>query len=681
MLSNFFLLQSQPDHLLHVQHDPLLVALSVAVAIAASVLALYLVQTGVRTPGRFQRQVALLCGCGTLGLGIWSMHFIGMLALDLPVDVHYHLGWTLASMLPGLFASWLALRHLLVEQPSLPRLLLAGVVVGIGIALMHYSGMSAMHMQADLRYDPWLFAASLAVAVLMAVSALVLWSRMVHRSHSSIWQRLVLPSIVLGGAITGMHYISMSAARFVGHATHPGLDDTGSSHGLALLVIAICGAMFGLLALASAALRYRVLWMQVQRSESRLQAMATTAVDAVITIDGKGLVQSFNPAAERIFGWKAEDIIGHNLNLLMPSPLAEQHDSYLEHYHQTGERRIIGKGREVLGLHKDGRHIPLRLSIGQADTPDGPIFVGFAYDLTERKRTEAQLRIAASVFDHTCEGIAVIDANHLMVETNPAFSHLTGLPREKCLRTLFDDLYQDVKPAIDMRSIWQAVTANGHWQGEIVLPRIDGNDWTQRLSLTAVLNEHKRLTHYVAVLSDVSLHARPNLVLEHKGLYDSLTGLPNELLLVERIAHAIPSAKRNSTQLAVISIDFDHFHRVNEIHGRAVGDELLEKMAHRIRNHLRGEDTLARGRSDELVVVLAGLKDEDGLHIVLNRLRGALQLPVELSSIVIQISASCGWALYPEQGQTADSLLSVARQALEQAKPVGSGTTPAPATE
>lgn len=428
-------------------------ALSLAVAFTSSCAAFYIAQTNRQASSPRHRHLALLCASLVLGLGIWAMHFIGMLALDLPLDVRYHTGWTLASMLPGLLASWLALRNLLVEHPSLPRLMIAGVVVGAGIALMHYSGMAAMHMDADLRYDPWLFSASLGVAVLMAVSALVLWSRMVHRSTSSIWQQLVLPSLVLGSAITGMHYISMSAARFVSHAGHPGIDDTGSSHGLALMVVAICGAMFGLLALASAVMRYRGLWLKVQRSESRLQAMASTAVDAVITIDGKGLVQSFNPAAEQLFGWKAEDIIGRNLNLLMPSPLAEQHDNYLEQYQQTGERRIIGKGREVLGLHKDGRHIPLRLSIGQADTPEGPIFVGFAYDLTERKRTEAQLRIAASVFDHTCEGIAVIDANHLMVETNPAFTHLTGLERSRCLRMPFDDLYQDVKPAIDMRSI------------------------------------------------------------------------------------------------------------------------------------------------------------------------------------------------------------------------------------
>ena len=680
MFSNFFLLSTPSEHLLHAQHDPLLVALSIAVAIAASVLALYLVQTGVRTPGRFQRQIALLCGCGTLGLGIWAMHFIGMLALELPLDVHYHVSWTLASMVPGLLASWLALRNLGTTVPSTARLALAGVVVGAGIALMHYSGMAAMHMQAQLRYDPWLFAASLGVAVLMAVTALVLWGRMVHRENATPWQRLVLPSLILGIAISGMHYISMLAARFVGHTVPPVLDDAGGSHGLALLITGVCVLVFGLLGLASAALRYRGLWVQVQRSEARLQAMADTAVDAVITINGRGIVQTFNPAAERIFGWKAADIMGQNLNLLMPSPLAEQHDSYLERYQRTGDRHILGQGREVLGLHKDGRHIPLRLSIGQADTPEGPIFVGFVYDLTERKRTEAQLRIAASVFDHTREGIAVIDANHLMVEANPAFSQLMGIAHEKTRRAPFEDWYQDVTPAINMRAIWQAVAAHGHWQGEIVLPRSNGSDWVQRLSLTAVLNEHKRLAHYVAVISDVSLHVRPHLALEHKGLYDALTGLPNELLLRERIAHATPSAKRNNAMLAVISIDFDHFRRVNEVHGRAVGDELLEKMAHRIRHHLRGEDTLARGTGDELVVLLAGLKDEAGLHIVLNRLRAAWQQPVELRSIVIQISVTCGWALFPEQGLTADSLLAAARAALEQAKKAPSAqSAPAPA--
>lgn len=681
MLSNIFSQPSPAEQLLRFQHDPMLVFLSIAVAMAASVLALYMVQAGHRAPGRLQRHIALLCSCITLGLGIWAMHFIGMLALDLPVAVHYHTGLTLVSMLPGMVASWLALRLLLTEQASTLRVVSAGLLVGLGIAAMHYSGMASMHMQAALRYDPVRFVASLVVAILLGIGAMQVWQRMAQNKHTSMWLHLLLPAVILGAATSAMHYVSMTAARFVGQANHPGLSDNSETHGLALLIAGISAAVFLLLASGSAMLRYRSLWRQIQRSESRLKAMADTAVDAVITIDGKGLVQSFNPAAEKLFGWRASEVMGQNLKMLMPSPLADEHDGYLAHYHQTGERHIIGKGREVLGLHRDGRHIPLRLSIGQADTPQGPIFVGFAYDLTERKRTEAQLRIAASVFDHTREGIAVIDANHQMVETNPAFSLLMGLPREKCLRTPFEDLYQNAHPAIDLRAIWQVVAAQGHWQGEINLERPGGEQWLQRLSLTAVRNEHKRLAHYVAVVSDVSLHMRPGLLLDQKGLYDALTGLPNELLLVERIAHAIPSAKRNSTLIAVISIDFDHFHRVNEIHGRDVGDELLEKMSHRIRYQLRGEDTLARGKGDELVAVLCGLKDEAGLHTVLTRLEAALQQPLELNAIVIQISVSTGCALYPRDGATADSLLATARSALERAKPVTPLHSTTPATE
>lgn len=666
MFSQFFLLQTSPEKLLHLELDPLLVGLSFAVGMVAVVLSMHLAQTGARVPGQFQRKVTWVSSCGTLWLGIWATHFIAMLSMNLPLDVQHQAGWHLMSALAALGAAGLIVHQWQTQSSSTGRMVAVSAAAGICMALVHYLGMAALHMQAELRYAPLAFAASLLTATFLFAPAMWIWRRMVQHSHTA--QRLVLPSLALTGALTGTHYLLISAARFVVRTPRPGLDDGNSSQTLALLVAISCIALFAVLALGSAALRYRSLWRRMKRSEARLQALATTAVDAVITINGKGLVQSFNPGAERIFGWKADEIIGRNLNLLMPSPLAEQHDSYLEHYHQTGERRIIGKGREVLGMHRDGRHIPLRLSIGQADTPDGPLFVGFAYDLTERKRTEAQLRIAASVFDHTREGIAVIDANRLIAESNPAFSLLLGIAHDKCLRMPFEDLYQEVQPAIDMRSIWQAVAANGHWQGEIVMPRSDGTEWTQRLSLTAVQNEHKRLAHFVAVVSDVSLHVRPTLTMEHASLYDPLTGLPNELLLVERIAHSIPSAKRNGTQAAVISIDFDHFTRVNEVHGRGVGDELLAQMALRLRSHLRGEDTLARGNGDELVVVLAGLKDEAGLHIVLNRLRSALHLPIELSSVVMQISASCGWAIYPQDGTTAHSLLAAARTAQEKSK-------------
>ncbi len=126
-------------------------------------------------------------------------------------------------------------------------------------------------------------------------------------------------------------------------------------------------------------------------SASRLQAVVETAVDGVILIDASGAVQMFNPACERLFGYAAGEVIGKNVKLLMPPPFHEEHDQYLKNYRETGERKIIGIGREVVGRRKDGSTFPMDLSVGEARQEGAPIFVGIIHDLTERKRTGEQL--------------------------------------------------------------------------------------------------------------------------------------------------------------------------------------------------------------------------------------------------------------------------------------------------
>ncbi len=129
----------------------------------------------------------------------------------------------------------------------------------------------------------------------------------------------------------------------------------------------------------------------LREAMARLEAVVDTAVDGVILIDADGTVRMFNPACERLFGYRADEMIGRNVKLLMPTPFHEQHDGYLANYHRTGERKIIGIGREVLGLRKDGTTFPMDLSVGEARQEGAPMFVGVIHDLTERKRTEEQL--------------------------------------------------------------------------------------------------------------------------------------------------------------------------------------------------------------------------------------------------------------------------------------------------
>ncbi|KAB2894703.1 MAG: diguanylate cyclase, partial [Burkholderiaceae bacterium] len=184
MLERFFLLDPSPVPLLAGRLDPALVLLSVGVAVLTSALALHLAGLARQTASHAQRHLVLASGGVALGAGIWAMHFIGMLAFELCTTVSYDLATTLLSMLPGLAASWTALWLLARPHISSAQLVAGGVLVGAGIGAMHYAGMAAMRLTPLLRYDPLWFAASLAVAVLLAV--LALWVRFgLHR-----WGRL-----------------------------------------------------------------------------------------------------------------------------------------------------------------------------------------------------------------------------------------------------------------------------------------------------------------------------------------------------------------------------------------------------------------------------------------------------------------------------------------------------------
>jgi|GEM_PF-5920322 len=339
---------------------------------------------------RAPRMLALLTGSLALGCGVWAMHFIGMLAFDLCTRVDYAPFITIVSILAGVAASFVALSILSRREPGRRALLAGGALIGCGIGAMHCTGMAAMRTSLNLRYDLPTFALSLLVAV--ALSTLALWVRFGLRQRLSPRPRLLIGASVMACAIAGTHYTGMAAARFVGQI-EPGKADGASDAFLALALSLITVAFTVFVASANGWLRYRELFLQLSQSESWMRALLTTTIDGVITDERNGTMREFNASAERISGWSRRHIVGRNISLLVADPDAADHEGLLN-FLRTGERGLLDRESETLGVRQDGSTVPLRRALGHA----GELFVLFITDISERRAIEQALRDSEQQF-------------------------------------------------------------------------------------------------------------------------------------------------------------------------------------------------------------------------------------------------------------------------------------------
>lgn len=432
-LDNFFIYNTSAK-LLTATYNPWLVVLSVLMAIFASYIALQIV--GQKVPESAPPITKYLISSAAslaLGCGVWSMHFIGMLSFELCTTVQYDKSLTILSVAPSILASAIALSFVNRPKISGAELILGGLLVGSGIGAMHYTGMAAMQTSVFLRYDPWFFALSIVVAVVLAI--LSLWVRF---GLESLQLRTFWPSFIsactMGSAISGMHYTGMAAARFIGEAD-TNLASQASDSTFLALAISLITIAFTLFAFAvNWFLRYRDLVNNLRVSESRLRTIITTAVDGVITMDSQGKIREFNRSAELIFGYKNKEVIGKNIRELMPDPYYNGRDKNSQTMLSAGFAKIIGSSREVIGIRKDGSDFPVRLAIGHGKFAGEDLFVGFVTDISERKMIENALKQSEQQVRSLIENIPGITYRCLpnndwkMLFMSDASESITGYP-------------------------------------------------------------------------------------------------------------------------------------------------------------------------------------------------------------------------------------------------------------
>jgi diguanylate cyclase (GGDEF)-like protein/PAS domain S-box-containing protein len=295
----------------------------------------------------------------------------------------------------------------------------------------------------------------------------------------------------------------------------------------------------------------------------------------------------------------------------------------------------------------------------------------FAHEI-ERKQAEVKLHLAANVFTYAREGIMITATDGTIIEVNDAFCRMTGYNRDEAIGHNPRILRSGRQTKEFYVTVWHDLIEKGYWYGEMWNQHKNGEIYAVMETISAVQDAQGKVQQYVALFSDITKIKEHERQLKHIAHFDQLTGLPNRVLLADRLRQGMTQAQRRNKKLAVVFLDLDTFKIINDTHGHATGDQLLMTVANRMKLALRESDTLARIGGDEFVAVLLDLDDTNASEPMLNRLIAAAAQPVYVDNLKLQVTASLGVTFYPQvEDVDADKLLRQADQAMYQVKQEG----------
>lgn len=655
-----------------------LVILSVLIAIVSSFTAFGVAERIYAASRKSHKIIWTIFGALTMGFGIWAMHFIGMLALSLPVPVVYDVTITLISVIPAIAASVVVLW--MMAKPSYTRinLLRDGLLLGAGIGLMHHIGMAAMRLDATMYHDPFLFYLSLIEAVVIATIALRIKHQATNQQqYQFISKAQVLSATVMGLAISSMHYTAMLAVEF-SPINLSGIVMGIGSETLTIMVSVVAIMIIALAILLPHLLRYKQTIAKLDRlieqekgDKARIHAIVDSAFDALVRCNSKGEIISWSVRAEEMFGWSASEAKGSLVyKLIIPDRYRAAHRKGLANFLKTKEGTILNKVIEIEALHHRGHEFPIELTISAIKIKGSYEFNAFIRDISERKQAQAEQYLLAKVFSDAHEGIVITDTKGTIVDVNPTFSVITGYSREEAIGNNPNMLSSGKHDAEFYAEMWKSIVEDGHWQGEIWNRKKNGELFAEMITISA-LKDGETTTHYVCLFSDITKIKEQQNALEYMAHYDALTKLPNRTLFADRFSQAVAHSNRNNTLLAVCFLDLDSFKPINDEYGHDVGDKLLVEVAERISSSIRVEDTVSRQGGDEFAILLGDIESFAHCEQLLDRLHYALARPYIINGYPHKITASTGVTLYPIDDENRDTLMRHADQAMYQAKLAG----------
>ncbi|MGE4447369.1 MAG: EAL domain-containing protein [Azospira sp.] len=388
--------------------------------------------------------------------------------------------------------------------------------------------------------------------------------------------------------------------------------------------------------------------------------------------DAQGRYVGCNEAFLTYLGKERHELLGKSVYDLAPKELAD--------IYAAADRQLFDNpGKQVYesqACYADGSKHDVIYNKATFMDAEGRVagLVGVMVDITERKRQEEELRLAAKVFDTSNEAFLVTDADNNIRSVNRAFCETTGYSAEEVLGRNPRLLSSGHHDKTFYRQMWEALNSQGYWQGEIYDRRKSGEIYPKWTRINVVKDDQGRVVNHVAVFSDISDRKALEERLQFLAQHDHLTGLPNRNLLRLRLEQAVESAMERGAggiNPVALLLDLDHFKTINDSLGHHAGDQLLRTVVKRLKNILRESSTLCRQGGDEFLIVLPQAQDLARVSRAAETVLAALATPFEVDGHPLSITGSIGISLAPDDGSDFDTLLKKADTALVHAKQSG----------
>ncbi|MGZ3237621.1 MAG: PAS domain S-box protein, partial [Burkholderiaceae bacterium] len=375
-----------------------------------------------------------------------------------------------------------------------------------------------------------------------------------------------------------------------------------------------------------------------KKSERKFRGLLESAPDAMVIVDQSGKIVLVNTQTEKMFGYKREEILGKEVETLIPHRFWDKHSTSRQDFFKEPRCSPMGPGLELYGCRNDGTQFPIEISRNPIDTEEGMLISIAIRDITERKLLDQNLFLAAQVFENSREAILILDKDRKIIRANDAFSAITGYAAHEVVGDTGTIMRSAFYDDVFYQNIWEEVNAKDHWEDDILCRRIDGQSYIASASIAAVRNRDGTLANYIAIFSDITERKEAESRIRFMAEHDFLTRLPSRALLLYRLGQAIAVAKRNGTHLAILFIDLDRFKNINDSMGHNVGDKLLQDIAKQLRKCVRRVDTICRQGGDEFIILLSEIRSVEQAAHIADSVMKVIGLPHKIDEYEINIT-------------------------------------------